>query len=147
MKTTKRWLEEQNALMTTTQQDLFVGRITQLTNHVPDTKKKVMSAKAKKQLTDIFGYTPAVNVPTSIEAADRASKSSKTRVDALVLWHWLMERGEHGATDDEIITKFGWTGNYGRPRRWSLVRQHLVYRTHMKRKTRSGCPAYVWRAV
>jgi len=100
-------------------------------------------------LPDLIGEPPAMNVPTSIQSADRIKKLPKTKLAEAVLHRWLVERGQYGATDDEIQEHFGWDGDYERPRRWALMKRetNYIYRSELKRKTRDGNPAIVWKAV
>ncbi len=56
----------------------------------------------------------------------------------------LRERGEHGATDQEIQTALDLPSNTEIPRRWELVKTGAVVASGRKRKTRSNCPATVW---
>ena len=119
--------------MVTTQLDLFepvVGRITQPTT-----------------LPDMAGLPPAVNVDTSLAAADRIKKLPKTKFSEAALLKWLTERAGFGATDDESREYFGWDGDYERPRRWSLVKQGLNQKTALRRMTKDGNPAIVWKVV
>lgn len=88
---------------------------------------------------------PAVPVETSLAAADRISKLPKTKRDEAALLDWLEGRGPYGATDDEIKARFGWDGDYERPRRWRLVKNGLVCKSNgPKRDTKDGNPAIVW---
>ena len=98
-------------------------------------------------LPDIAGEPPAQNVDTSIAAADRIKKLPKTKSSEAALLKWLTERGGFGATDDEIKEYFGWDGDYERPRRWSLVKQGLVYKSNLRRMTKDGNPAVVWKVL
>jgi len=56
----------------------------------------------------------------------------------------LRERGEHGATDQEIQDALQLPSNTQIPRRWELVKAATVVASGRKRKTRSNCPATVW---
>lgn len=56
----------------------------------------------------------------------------------------LRERGEHGATDQEMQDALGLPSNTQIPRRWELVKAGGVVASGQKRKTRSNCPATVW---
>jgi len=98
-------------------------------------------------LPDIAGEPPAQNVDTSLAAADRIKKLPKTKFSEAVLHQWLTERAGYGSTDDEIKEYFGWSGDYERPRRWTLVKQGLVRQSNQRRKSRSGNPMVVWEIV
>ena len=65
------------------------------------------------------------------------------RLTAAVL-SMLRERGEHGATDQEIQDALQLPSNTEIPRRWELVNAGAVVASGRKRKTRSNCPATVW---
>ena len=115
------------------QPDLFepvVGRITQSTT-----------------LPDMAGLPPAVNVDTSLASADRIKKLPKTKFSEAAILKWLTERAGYGATDDEIKDFFGFDGDYERPRRWSLVKQGLIQKTALRRMTKDGNPAVVWKVL
>ena len=56
----------------------------------------------------------------------------------------LRERGEHGATDQEIQDALQLASNTEIPRRWELVNAGAVVASKRKRLTRSNCPAIVW---
>ena len=99
---------------------------------------------APHPLPDMRGQPPAQNVDTSISAADRIRDLPKTKRDQVALLAWLAECGEHGATDDEIKARFGWDGDYERPRRWTLGKKGLVIASGKTRKTEDGFPAIVW---
>lgn len=53
----------------------------------------------------------------------------------------------NGATDEEIIRCVGYSPNTVRPRRVELTHQGLLYDSGQRRKTASGKPAIVWKAV
>jgi hypothetical protein len=79
---------------------------------------------------------------TSRIAADRiAGHAGTLRAAVLDL---LRERGEHGATDQEIQDALQLPSNTEIPRRWELVNAGAVVASGRKRKTRSNCPATVW---
>ena len=81
---------------------------------------------------------------TSEAAAIRIYGASKTKLDEAALSQWMEFRGTTGATDDEIQKHFNWDGDYERPRRWTLRKQGLIFKSEMKRKTKDGNPATVW---
>jgi hypothetical protein len=79
---------------------------------------------------------------TSRVAAGRiAGHAGTLRAAVLAL---LRERGEHGATDQEIQDALQLPSNTEIPRRWELVNAGAVVASGRKRKTRSNCPATVW---
>lgn len=79
---------------------------------------------------------------TSRVAAGRIAGHAGT-LRAAVL-SMLRERGEHGATDQEIQDALQLPSNTEIPRRWELVNAGAVVASGQKRKTRSNCPATVW---
>lgn len=56
----------------------------------------------------------------------------------------LRERGEYGATDQEIQDALSLPSNTQIPRRWELMNTGEVVASGRKRPTRSGRPATVW---
>jgi len=119
------------------QLDLFTPR-TQGQHHVEE------PGRADHPLPDLRGKPPASGTDTSIAQSDRIRGLPKTKRDEERLLIFLTERGEQGATDDEIKWKFGWDGDYERPRRWQLVQQKKVMPSSKRRKTKDGNPATVW---
>jgi hypothetical protein len=92
--------------------------------------------------------TPPVrkNAPdTSRIAAGRIAGYTGTLRDAV--FGLLRERGEHGATDQEIQDALSLASDTEVPRRWELVKAGAVVASGRKRKTRSNCPATVWVAA
>jgi len=57
---------------------------------------------------------------------------------------FLRERGDEGATDDEMQVGLHMNPSTQRPRRIELWHGNLVRRTDAKRPTRSGRSAHVW---
>jgi hypothetical protein len=79
---------------------------------------------------------------TSRIAADRiAGRTATLRAAVLSM---LRDRGEYGATDQEIQTALQLPSNTEIPRRWELVNAGIVAASGRKRSTTSGCPARVW---
>jgi hypothetical protein len=100
---------------------------------------------APPPLPDMLGQPPAVNVPTSLAAAD-AIKPTADTLRRLVL-DFLVLSGKYGATDEEMQLALGMPGNTQRPRRVELAHAgHIVMAPEMRR-TRAGRLANVWRAV
>lgn len=98
------------------------------------------STRARRSLTLPVHH----NAPpgTSDVAADRiASRAGTLRAAVLTM---LRERGEHGATDQEMQDALQLPSNTQLPRRWELMNAGAVVASGRKRKTRSGCPAIVW---
>ena len=93
-------------------------------------------------LFDAPRLPPHVAAPTSLAAAK--SIASRTAQDEQRLLVALKRCGTVGMTDDEIREHFGWTGDYERPRRWSLVKQGLAIDSGFTRPTKSGREAVVW---
>ena len=79
---------------------------------------------------------------TSLVAADRIADHAGTLRAAVLAM--LRERGEHGATDQELQTALGLSSDTEVPRRWELVNAGEVAASGRKRKTRSNRPATVW---
>jgi hypothetical protein len=79
--------------------------------------------------------------PSRIAAGRIAGHARTLRVAVLEL---LRERGEHGATDQEIQDALQLPSNTQIPRRWELVNAGAVVASGRKRQTRSECPATVW---
>jgi len=70
--------------------------------------------------------TIRVTLPYSGSANSRKaalSVASKSAQDEARLLEFIRGRGSEGATDEEIREHFGWSGDYERPRRWSLSRK------------------------
>jgi hypothetical protein len=86
------------------------------------------------------------NAPeTSRIAAGRiAGHAGPLRAAVLAM---LLDRGEHGATDQEIQDALNLTSDTEVPRRWELAKAGAVVASGRNRKTRSNRPATVWIAV
>lgn len=109
-----------------------------------------------RQETDLFGNpidpvtetTPPLpsvrGSETSEAAAEEALPNAGTQRRRL--WDFLEERGEKGATDEEMQEHLGMNPSTQRPRRVELVERGLVYDSGEKRDTRSGRKAVVWKA-
>ena len=81
---------------------------------------------------------------TSAEAAVRKGPSASIDRERVLLF--LRERGEIGATDEQIQNHLGMAGDTERPRRVELLRAGLV-KPEGVRKTRTGRDATVWVVV
>lgn len=79
---------------------------------------------------------------TSRIAARRIARHAGT-LRAAVL-SMLRERGEHGATDQEIQDALRLPSNTEIPRRWELVNAGAVRASGRTRRTQSNRPATVW---
>lgn len=88
---------------------------------------------------------PAVAVETSKAAAEQIKPDAAT-LRGIVL-QLIVERAEHGATDEEIQRGLGLSGDTERPRRWELEKAGLVRDSGQRRRTSSGREATVWVAV
>ena len=79
---------------------------------------------------------------TSRIAADQiAGHAVALRVAVLNV---IRERGEYGATDQEIQTILSLSSDTEVPRRWELANVGAVVASGRQRKTRSNRPAIVW---
>lgn len=81
---------------------------------------------------------------TSREAAV-AMKPTAENLRAEVL-RFLTERGEHGATDEEVQLALDMAGNTQRPRRRELELMDQVVNSGKTRPTQTGRSAVVWAA-
>lgn len=79
---------------------------------------------------------------TSIDAAIAIELSSDRLRERV--FKYIHKCGTYGATDDEVQVALNMNPSTQRPRRIELLNQGRVYRTNMKRKTRSGRGAVVW---
>ncbi len=86
-------------------------------------------------------YQPSSD--TSREAAV-AIQPHLNKLQSKVL-RFLTERGEHGATDEEIQTALEMSPSTQRPRRIELAGKGLIVKSEEKRKTKSGRSAQVWK--
>lgn len=80
----------------------------------------------------------------SCRAAEAAVPRSTT--DRGRVLGFLRERGEYGATDEEMQIALAMNPSTQRPRRIELLKSGWIYATDASRRTRSGSPARVWRA-
>lgn len=87
---------------------------------------------------------PPSNKTNTSQAAARnvAGKCEQARRDILA---WLAERGDYGATDQEMQAHFGWSPDFQRPRRWELYRLYMIRLSGEKRTLAdTGNKARVW---
>ena len=87
---------------------------------------------------------PHNRTETSIAAAKKLLKKARTELDQEALYLWLATRGAYGATDEEIRTEFGWTGDYARPRRWQLCKDGRVEWLGATRHNAAQNPMKIW---
>ncbi len=97
---------------------------------------------------DLIAHLPILP-PVRRDAPDTSRKAAhKIAGHAATLrikvYNVLRERGDHGATDQEIQIALDLPSNTQIPRRWELVKAGLVVASGKKRKTASNCLATVW---
>lgn len=80
---------------------------------------------------------------TSLAAAEAIEPHSLTMLRQVRAY--FQERGEYGATDEEVQSALNMPGSTQRPRRVNLCERGEVYDTGTTRKTKSGRMATVWR--
>lgn len=73
------------------------------------------------------------------EVAARTAAGDELRVKA-----FLQERGERGATDEEIETALRLIGSTERPRRIALMNKGEVWDSGRERPSSRGCAMRVW---
>jgi len=81
---------------------------------------------------------------TSKLAAEEACSMARTLRERV--YREIAARGQVGATDDELQVSLAMNPSTQRPRRIELVTACRVQDSGVKRKTRSGRLAVVWRA-
>jgi hypothetical protein len=94
---------------------------------------------------DLFSLPPSNGTRTSNAAADSIAPSAATLRSRL--YQWLLDRGEEGATDEEMQLGIPMAPSTQRPRRGELSRDGLVLDRGDTRPTNSGRQATVWVAV
>ena len=82
---------------------------------------------------------------TSRQAAEAIEPDAETLRNK-VLW-FIVSKGRHGATDDEIQEALKMDGNTERPRRREMVKLRHIEESGETRPTASGRNAKVWRVV
>ncbi len=91
---------------------------------------------------------PYVQQETSVEAAGHQAASGKAGTDEVRVLTYLKRNALFGgATDDEIEANLGMIHQTASARRRGLVIKGLVAETEIRRNTRSGRKAIVWRAT
>lgn len=94
----------------------------------------------------LFDDPPAQrHSPTSVAAAEGIEPRAETLRRAVL--EFLRQRGEQGATDEEIQDALAMPGNTARPRRRELQMAGLVVDSGNTRETRSGRQAVIWVAA
>jgi hypothetical protein len=93
------------------------------------------------------GTPPHVAGSETSRAAAEAIEASTTELQQIVfkLLQAAATTSDIGMTDDELAVASGLIGNTQRPRRIELVELGLVCASGLKRKTRTGSGAGVWR--
>lgn len=86
---------------------------------------------------------PAVRGSATSQAAADSVRHKTHQAEANLL-ELFRAVGDRGLTDAEIASHFGWSGDFTRPRRWTLARKRLIRRTGVTRRTPAGCLAAVW---
>jgi hypothetical protein len=82
---------------------------------------------------------------TSREAAEVVAITLRERQQRVL--DFLRERGDRGATVDEILEALGeWNVNRIAPRVTEMAKLGRIEKTGERRRTRSGCMADAWRA-
>jgi hypothetical protein len=93
-------------------------------------------------IRDLRGQPPAVNVRTSLAAADAIRPCADVLRQKVLAY--ITEQGSHGATDEEVQDALGMGGNTQRPRRRELFQSGKIMLKPEMRPTRSGRQANVW---
>lgn len=80
------------------------------------------------------------------ETSKEAAEAIEPKVSALqgMVLKYIQSKGLLGATDQEVQTALGMTGNTQRPRRRELEIMRLIVDTKITRKSASGRNATVW---
>lgn len=92
------------------------------------------------------GTLPFVRGSATSKAAALAKEPTAASDGERVLLY-IRGCGEDGATDDEIETALGFSHQNASARRNGLAKLGAIERVGLRRLTRSGCAAEVWRAV
>jgi len=92
------------------------------------------------------GRPPYVAGSDTSEAAADSIIGDRARMQTMV-YECIGATGIHGATDDEVEAMTGLRHQTASARRRELVQKGRVVDTGMRRKTRSGRPATVWRVA
>lgn len=82
--------------------------------------------------------------PTTSKEAAKSLNQTKRKIDKERIYQFIKAQGVDGATDQEIESFTGISGNTLRPRRGELQRAGVIVKAVFKRKTESGRRATVW---
>ena len=88
---------------------------------------------------------PHNGTETSREAGERIAPVASAQAARVLVY--IAGQGDDGATDHEVQTALGMTGDSERPRRWSLQRAGLIRDSGQRRKSPAGRAAIVWIAT
>lgn len=94
----------------------------------------------------LFDDPPAQAHSRTSAAAAEGIRTGSARLRQQV-YDWLLARGSHGATDEEMQDGIPMAASTQRPRRGELQKAGLVRDSGDTRSTRSGRKAVVWLAV
>ena len=98
-------------------------------------------------INDIFNIpAPTNGTETSHLGAIAWNPDDLNRLRRLV-YEFILERGEHGATDQEVQRALDLPSQTECPRRWELVKGGLVENSGQRRRTMSQRSAVVWTAI
>ena len=100
--------------------------------------------RASQVTSDRYVGAPYAAEGTSRQAAERIVGAAGTL--RRQVYEFIRDRGEHGATDEEIATGLGMNPSTVRPRRGEAQEAGLIVDSGLTRKTASGRAAIVWRA-
>lgn len=93
---------------------------------------------------NLFDSLPHNGTATSVAAADMKQDRGTAQLDRLRVLAFIRERGERGATDEEMQIGIPLAGNTQRPRRWELAMDGTIYKDGT-RSTTSGGKAAIWK--
>jgi len=112
-------------------------------------------SKDKVGISDLFAFvlhnTPIPYLPyvdeseTSKQAADLIEPKASALLGKVLAF--LRNKGEYGATDEEMQDQMPIPPSTQRPRRIDLVNRGLVMDSGLTRKTKAGRNAVVWVAI
>jgi transcription initiation factor IIE alpha subunit len=105
-----------------------------------------MTKGRDERTPDLFDFDRPLYVrgsDTSLAAALSIEPDIRGRLRIMV-YQFILARGAHGATDDEMEAELEMKGSTVRPRRRELEVQNAVIDSGKRRMTRSGRSAAVW---
>ncbi len=98
-------------------------------------------------INEIFNIpAPSNGTETSHYSALSWKPDELNRLRRLV-YDFILEHGEHGATDQEVQRALELPSQTECPRRWELVKGGLVENSGKRRRTLSKRSAVVWTAI